>query len=99
MTSLTAVQSRALRYVRDYIRDHGEGNVCPSYDELREALGLANKSSVHRLVHGLIERGHLRHMPGKWRSLELVEPLAEKTTSELKEMRRSINRILAGRVH
>ena len=48
------------------------GGVSPSYDELREALGLTSKSGVHRLVHGLAERGHIVINYGKRRSIGMA---------------------------
>jgi len=46
---------------------------CPSFDEMREALGLKSKSGVHRLVIALEERGHLRRLPNRARAIELLK--------------------------
>ena len=37
--------------------------VPPSFDEMRNALGLASKSGIHRLVSGLEERGYIGGWP------------------------------------
>lgn len=47
------------------------GNVSPSFEQIREHLGLKSKSGVHRLVEALVERGWLIKLPGRARSLAL----------------------------
>ena len=37
--------------------------VPPSYDEMKDALGLASKSGIHRLISALEERGFIRRLP------------------------------------
>ncbi len=46
--------------------------VVPSYDEIREALGLASKSGVFRLVDALEARGQIRRMRHYARSIQIV---------------------------
>lgn len=48
--------------------------VPPSFDELREDLGLANKSGVHRLLHGLRDHGIIDFLPGRARSIRIINP-------------------------
>lgn len=48
------------------------GGVCPSYEELRERMGLKSKSGIHRLITGLEERGHIRRLPHRVRCIEIV---------------------------
>lgn len=48
------------------------GGTSPSYRELGGALGISSKNSVHRLVSGLQERGYIRKMAGRQRSIELL---------------------------
>ncbi len=55
--------------------------VPPSYDEMKDALGLASKSGIHRLITALEERGFIRRLPNKARALEVLklpEGMAEK---------------------
>jgi len=53
-------------------RIHAVG-VPPSYDEMKDALGLASKSGIHRLITALEERGFVRRLPNKARALEVIK--------------------------
>jgi DNA-binding MarR family transcriptional regulator len=64
---LTRRESEALSFIRAYSAA-GEG-VSPSYGEIAAAIGLKAKSGVHRIVVRLEERGHLRRLAGRARSL------------------------------
>ena len=46
--------------------------VCPSFEEMRERMGLGSKSGIHRLLAALEERGHIRRLPHKARCIEIV---------------------------
>ena len=48
-----------------------KGEVAPSFDEMREALGLKSKSGIHRLIGALEERGFLERLPNKARALHV----------------------------
>jgi SOS-response transcriptional repressor LexA len=65
MSPLTAAQFKLLNYLRSC-------ETCPSFDEMREALGLKSKSGVHRLVTSLEERGYLKRIANRARCLELL---------------------------
>ena len=69
---LTRKQSELLTYLSDHMQQH---DVPPSFDEMRDALGLASKSGVHRLVSGLEERGYIRRLPNRARAIEILKPL------------------------
>lgn len=47
------------------------GDVAPSFDEMRDLLGLKSKSGIHRLITGLVERGYLARLPHRARALEV----------------------------
>lgn len=47
--------------------------VSPSYDEMKDALGLASKSGIHRLITALEERGFIRRLPHRARALEVLK--------------------------
>ena len=47
--------------------------VPPSYDEMKDALGLASKSGIHRLITALEERGFIRRLPNKARAIEVLK--------------------------
>ena len=69
---LTRKQSELLSYLTDHMQQH---DVPPSFDEMRDALGLASKSGVHRLVSGLEERGHIRRLANRARAIEILKPV------------------------
>lgn len=48
-----------------------KGDVAPSFDEMRDLLGLKSKSGIHRLITGLVERGYLARLPHRARALEV----------------------------
>ncbi len=64
---LTPRQVQALAVITDYIADEGHS---PTYDEIAAGLGISTKSSVHRLVKGLEERGRIRLIHNRSRSIE-----------------------------
>ena len=69
---LTRKQSELLTYLSDHMQQH---DVPPSFDEMRNALGLASKSGVHRLVSGLEERGYIRRLANRARAIEILKPV------------------------
>ena len=69
---LTRKQSELLTYLSDHMQQH---DVPPSFDEMRDALGLASKSGVHRLVSGLEERGYIRRLANRARAIEILKPV------------------------
>ena len=73
---LTRKQSELLTYLSDHMQQH---DVPPSFDEMRDALGLASKSGVHRLVSGLEERGHIRRLANRARAIEILKPVTAAT--------------------
>ena len=69
--------TRKQKELLDFLTAHAEANdVPPSFDEMRDALGLASKSGIHRLVSGLEERGHIRRLANRARAIEIVKPAA-----------------------
>ena len=71
---LTRKQSELLDYLTTHLATH---DVPPSFDEMRNALGLASKSGIHRLVSGLGERGYIRRLPNRARAIEILRPAGE----------------------
>jgi repressor LexA len=67
---LTAKQRELLLYIHERIKETG---VSPSFDEMKEALDLASKSGIHRLITALEERGFLRRLPHRARALEVLK--------------------------
>ena len=66
---LTRKQRELLRYINDRLAEDG---ICPSFDEMKEAVGLKSKSGVHRLITALEERGFIRRLPHRARALEVI---------------------------
>ncbi len=55
----------------------GATGVCPSYEEISEALGLSRlggKARVHSIVKLLEADGFIRRTPGRYRAIELLRP-------------------------
>lgn len=68
MSPLTARQQELLDYLRSC-------SMCPTFEEMREALGLRAKSGVHRLISALEERGFVRRLPNRPRAISLIDPV------------------------
>ncbi len=78
---LTQKQKDLLVLIDTRIKTKG---VPPSYDEMKDSLGLASKSGIHRLITALEERGFIRRLPNKARALEVIKlPTEDKTHPDL----------------
>ncbi len=66
---LTKKQHSLLVFIEKTVDSCG---VPPSYDEMKDALGLASKSGIHRLITGLEERGFIRRLFNRARAVEVV---------------------------
>ncbi len=66
---LTPKQYELLNFIHQRVRERG---IPPSYDEMKEALGLRSKSGIHRLITALEERGFIRRLPHRARAIEIV---------------------------
>jgi repressor LexA len=75
---LTRKQHELLMFIHERIKETG---VSPSFDEMKEALDLASKSGIHRLITALEERGFLRRLPHRARALEVVKLPQQATTT------------------
>jgi repressor LexA len=67
---LTRKQHELLMFIHERIRETG---VSPSFDEMKDALDLASKSGIHRLITALEERGFLRRLAHRARALEVIK--------------------------
>lgn len=68
--TLTPLQHRVCSFLTEYIREHG---YAPSHEEIREHIGFKSRTSVHKVLKRLQERGYLNLPPSnKKRALELV---------------------------
>src|SRR5271156_787800 len=75
---LTKKQRELLLFINGRIKETG---VSPSFDEMKEALDLASKSGIHRLITALEERGFLRRLPQRARGLEGGKPPQQATVA------------------
>ncbi|MEO5375768.1 MAG: transcriptional repressor LexA [Alphaproteobacteria bacterium] len=66
---LTKKQYELLVFIDRRLKASG---VSPSFDEMKDALGLKSKSGIHRLITGLEERGFIRRLPHRARALEVL---------------------------
>jgi len=77
---LTQKQHDLLKFIDKRLK---KNSISPSYDEMKDALGLASKSGIHRLITALEERGFIRRLPHRARALEIIKlPGAAKTTAQ-----------------
>ncbi|OHD09699.1 transcriptional repressor LexA [Sphingopyxis sp. RIFCSPHIGHO2_12_FULL_65_19] len=67
---LTAKQHELLHFIQERLDSSG---ISPSFEEMKEALGLKSKSGIHRLISALEERGFLRRLPNRARALEVLK--------------------------
>ncbi len=74
---LTRKQHELLMFIHERIKETG---VSPSFDEMKEALDLASKSGIHRLITALEERGFIRRLAHRARALEVMKLPEQATT-------------------
>ena len=74
---LTRKQHELLMFIHERLKETG---VSPSFDEMKEALDLASKSGIHRLITALEERGFIRRLAHRARALEVTK-LPEQATA------------------
>lgn len=71
---LTHQQRRAMLVIE--AESDRTGGVAPTLGELAARLKLRSRTSAHRLVEGLVERGFIRRMAGMERALAVVQPVS-----------------------
>lgn len=69
IVGLTAHQKRVMDYLTWFI---AKNDIAPSYDEIQAHLGLKSKSSVHRVIHELEERGAIQRLPNRARAITII---------------------------
>lgn len=65
---LTKKQRDLLLFIHQHL---SEDDVPPSFEEMKDALGLKSKSGIHRLISGLEERGYIERLPHRARALQI----------------------------
>lgn len=66
---LTERQYHLLMFINKVNKETGQ---CPSFDEMKEAVGLKSKSGVHALINALEERNFIRRLKHRARALEVI---------------------------
>ncbi|WP_455479917.1 transcriptional repressor LexA [Bartonella sp. B23] len=76
---LTCKQYELLLFIHNHMKKIG---IPPSFDEMKIALELSSKSSIHKLMVALEQRGFIRRLPNRARAIEVIR-LPEKITFNL----------------
>ena len=69
-TMLTYQQEKLLQFINDF---QLKSNVTPSFDEMKDGLGLKSKSGIHRILSALEERGYIRKLNNRARAIEVLK--------------------------
>ena len=75
---LTKKQNEVFKYIKNQI---SKNDVAPSYEEIKLAVHLKSKNSVHEYVKQLIARGWLTNLKGRARSLRVTKAIPNKKFS------------------
>ena len=67
---LTRKQRELLMFLEERISQSG---VTPSFEEMKEKVGLKSKSGIHRLISALEDRGFIKKLPFKARAIEILK--------------------------
>ena len=67
---ITKQQLKLLNFIKDYIN---KNTISPSYDEMKEAIGLKSKCGISARIDQLQQRGWLKKLPGKSRSIQIIK--------------------------
>jgi len=67
---LTRKQKDLLDAIRDGIARDG---IAPTFDEMKDAVGLRSNSGIHRHLAALEERGFIRRLRNRARAIELIK--------------------------
>ncbi len=67
---LTKKQHELLLFLEEKITQSG---VTPSFEEMKNRVGLKSKSGIHRLISALEDRGFIKKLPFKARAIEILK--------------------------
>lgn len=67
---ITARQAECLRVIKDYTELTG---FAPTYREISDRMGVATPAGVNCFVAALEERGYISRLPGRARSITLID--------------------------
>ena len=66
---LTEKQYKLLMFINKVLKETG---CSPSFEEMKEAVGLKSKSGIHALIEALVERNFIKKLPHRARALEVL---------------------------
>lgn len=66
---LTEKQYKLLIFINKVLKETG---CSPSFEEMKQAVGLKSKSGIHALIEALVERNFIKKLPHKARALEVL---------------------------
>ena len=67
---LTHQQEKLLQFINNF---QLKSNVTPSFDEMKDGLGLKSKSGIHRILSALEERGYIKKLNNRARAIEVLK--------------------------
>ncbi len=82
---LTEKQYKLLMFINKVLKETG---CCPSFEEMKNAVGLKSKSGIHALIEALEERNFIKKLPHKARALEIVRLPRFKPSAIIEEERK-----------
>lgn len=85
---LTEKQYKLLLFINKTTKETG---CSPSFEEMKNAIGLKSKSGIHALINALEEREFIRKLPHKARALEVIRMPKFKPKAILEEEKKREN--------
>lgn len=87
---LTEKQYKLLMFINKVLKETG---CSPSFEEMKEAVGLKSKSGIHALITALEERNFIKKLPHRARALEVVRLPKFKPSAIIEEEKKAGNRL------
>jgi SOS-response transcriptional repressor LexA len=69
---LTAQQLKLLNFIKCHM---AQNTIAPSFEEMKDAVGLRSRSGIHSVLTQLEERGFIRRLHGRARAIALTSPI------------------------
>ncbi|MDF2809370.1 MAG: lexA [Microvirga sp.] len=89
---LTSRQHELLRFIDGYVKQRGSS---PNLGEMAEAMNLKSKTGINRMLNVLEDRGFVRRLPNRARSVEILRLHDTATTAALDDFHNRL-RIMVG---
>ena len=77
---LTKQQNKLFNFLKHRIK---KTNVSPSFEEMKNAMGLKSKSGIQRLIDGLVERGFIEKKNNRKRAINIINSTKSKKNNIL----------------